>query len=92
MRLNKIPLAQFINILEDIYNSGANFVDIVGFPDADSDDLKDVIKLVIKPEYLADEDDDDEETEDITEYIMNDEDDDVQEHDKLSEEDISDLI
>jgi hypothetical protein len=87
MRLNKIPLAQFINILEEIYNSGANFVDIVGFPDSDSEELKDIIKLVIRPDYLAD-DDDEEEGEDITGYIMNEDDD----HDKLSEEDISDLI
>lgn len=83
MKLNKIPLAQFISILEEIYDSGANYVDIEGFPDVDSGELKDIIKLIIRPEYLTD--DEEEEIDDVdVKYEEN--------NDKLSDEDISDLI
>jgi hypothetical protein len=84
MKLNKIPLAQFISILEEIYDSGANYVDIEGYPDSDGGELKDIIKLIIRPEYLTDEEDEEEiDDVDVT-YEEN--------NDKLSDEDISDLI
>lgn len=47
-----------INILEDLYNGGANFVDISGDTDA-SGELRDTIKITVKPEYLSDIDEDD---------------------------------
>jgi len=82
MRLNKIPLAQFISILEEIYDSGAKYVDIEGYPDSNSGELKDIIKLIIRPEYLMNDDEEEEVNDVDIKY----------EEDKLSDEDISDLI
>ncbi len=84
MKLNKIPLAQFISILEEIYDSGANYVDIEGYPDSNGGELKDIIKLIIRPEYLTDEEEEEIDDVDVT-YEEN-------KDDKLSDEDISDLI
>lgn len=59
-RLNKIPLEQFLEILEDLYNSGANFIDISSEEAIDNGTVKDVIKITVKPEYLSDDDYEDE--------------------------------
>ena len=41
-----------INILEDLYNGGADYVDISG--DTDVDGLpRDTIKITVKPEYMS---------------------------------------
>jgi hypothetical protein len=85
MKLNKIPLAQFISILEEIYDSGAKYVDIEGYPDSNGGELKDIIKLIIRPEYLMDDDEKEEVNDVDVKYEEN-------KDDKLSDEDISDLI
>ena len=62
VKLQKIPLEAFIEALVQLYENGANFVDIIGIPDVDQD----IIGLAVKNEYLVDleeEDDDDEEEE-----------------------------
>jgi hypothetical protein len=46
--LKKIPLEDFIVILTDAYDNGANYVDIVG----QSDDLQDTIGIVIRESYF----------------------------------------
>lgn len=78
-----------INILEDLYNGGANFVDISGDTD-DSGDLRDTIKITVKPEYLSEFEDDDiaiEEEEFDINWPEEEED-----RSNLSDEDIEDLI
>ena len=83
--LRKIALQKFIETLVDVYNSGADYVDIVGTPDENQD----TIGIVVHEEYLSKDDmqiefisDEDEEEE---EYI--------EPNDKpLSDEDINDLI
>ena len=80
-----------IQILQELYDGGADYVDISG--DTDTDGLpRDTIKITVKPEYLSDtEDDDDDDDMSIEEEF------DVNwpEEDNspsLSEEDINDLI
>jgi hypothetical protein len=83
--LRKIALQKFIETLVDVYNSGADYVDIIGTPDENQD----TIGIVVHEEYLSKDDmqiefisDEDEEEE---EYI--------EPNDKpLSDEDINDLI
>jgi len=48
MRLRKINLEMLIDALTEIYNSGADYVDIVGV----RDDVQDIISIVVKEEYI----------------------------------------
>ena len=72
-----------INILEDLYNGGANFVDISGDTDANGE-LRDTIKITVKPEYMSDPD--------VTDEDLQIEDDRLDGTIRLSDEDINDLI
>ena len=58
----KVPLEEFLNVLENIYNSGADFIDIIGEPDGEEG----IMKIEVKREYLCPEDEmeDDEELSD----------------------------
>jgi hypothetical protein len=83
--LRKIALQKFIETLVDVYNSGADYVDIIGTPDENQD----TIGIVVHEEYLS--------KDDMQIEFISDEDDDEEEYiepnDKpLSEEDINDLI
>ena len=51
--IRKIPLNTLISILENIYNSGANYVDIQGETD-DSGVPQDTIIFSVRPEYMSD--------------------------------------
>lgn len=46
-----------INILQDLYDGGADYVDISGNIDEDGMP-RDTIKITVKPEYLSDFDED----------------------------------
>lgn len=84
MKLRKIPLEPLIEILKDLFDSGADYIDISGHNNKENDDLQDVIKITIKPEYMIDPDDDDT----IEEIEMSYDDD----QRTLSDEDINNLI
>lgn len=45
--LRKIPLQVLIDTLVEIYEKGADYVDIVGIPD----DTQDEIRLIVREEY-----------------------------------------
>jgi hypothetical protein len=89
--LRKIPLEMLINILQDLYDGGADYVDISG--DTDVDGIpRDTIKLTVKPEYLSEFDE---------ESVLNlehelelewSEEEEEEEPSSLSDEDINDLI
>jgi hypothetical protein len=51
--LRKIPLEMLIQILQELYDGGADYVDISGDTDVDGVP-RDTIKLTVKPEYLSD--------------------------------------
>jgi hypothetical protein len=56
--LRKIPLEMLLQILQEIYDGGADYVDISGDNNIDGEQ-RDTIKFTVKPEYLSDFDDED---------------------------------
>ena len=50
--LRKIPLEMLIQILQELYDGGADYVDISWDTDKDGAP-RDTIKLTVKPEYLS---------------------------------------
>ena len=78
--LRKIPLEGLIAILTNLFEEGADFIDISGQQDEREEGSIDVIKITVKPEYMSDD------TEVEIEVDI--------EEDKpsLSEDDINDLI
>jgi len=79
--LRKIPLEGLITILTNLFEEGADFIDISGQQDEREEGSIDVIKITVKPEYMSDD------TEVEIEV-------DIEDDDKpsLSEDDINDLI
>jgi hypothetical protein len=91
--LRKIPLEMLLQILQEIYDGGADYVDISGDNNIDGEE-RDTIKFTVKPEYLSEFDD-----EDVLslerELELNwteEEDDNNTSSSSLSDEDINDLI
>jgi hypothetical protein len=76
VRFRKISLQLLLDTLTHIWDSGADYVDIIGIQGEDQD----VINIVVKEEYMSEEDNDvyDEEEE--------------EDNDTLSDEDINNLI
>lgn len=54
IRLKKIPLKLFIETLVEIYERGADFVDIIGEPDAEQDSLT----IVVTESYFFNDEED----------------------------------
>jgi hypothetical protein len=90
--LRKIALQKFIETLVDVYNSGADYVDIIGTPDENQDTIGIVVheeylsKDDMQIEFISDEEDEEEEEpftkiDPLTGNII-----------PLSDEDINDLI
>ena len=77
VRFKKISLQMLIDALTHIYNSGADYVDIIGI----QNDEQDVINIVVMEDYMTDEE--------LEEYDEEEQDeDDI----PLSDEDINNLI
>jgi len=92
LKLRKIPLEPLIQILQDLYESGADFIDLSGEQSDEGESPKDLIQITIKPEYmLHDERDDDDVTQEI-ELDYSDDDAPSTIRKTLSEDDINDLI
>jgi hypothetical protein len=49
MKLRKIPLESLIEILQDLYESGADYIDISG---KNAEKNRDIIHITIKEEYM----------------------------------------
>tara|TARA_R110000782_G_scaffold74248_3_gene148428 strand:- start:13803 stop:14072 length:270 start_codon:yes stop_codon:yes gene_type:complete len=89
MKLRKIPLEAFIEILQQLFEDGADYIDINGEQNINS---KDIIKITVRPEYFIhteDEIDDELEEELETDYYYEEEDDTER---NLSEDDLNALI
>jgi hypothetical protein len=86
--LRKIPLEMLIQILQELYDGGADYVDISGDTDVDGVP-RDTIKITVKPEYISDIDDGLTLEQELT-MEWTEEDDDRPSG--LSDEDINDLI
>lgn len=78
-QVTKIPLEMFINLLVNIYESGANFIDLAAI--IDEEESKDTIKIGVREDYYDDEEDEEEEDVVKPANII-----------KLSDNDINDLI
>jgi hypothetical protein len=96
LKLRKIPLEPLIQILQDLYDSGADYIDISGEQNDNRDTPKDIIQITVKPEYLLHEDggdDDDDIADGIQEIKMDYSNDDVPDTTRtLSDDDINELI
>jgi len=77
VRFRKVPLEMLIETLTHLYNSGANYIDIVGVEDVE----RDVVTISVKNEYMDDGRDSDDIPNNV-EFI----------NDKLSDEDINNLL
>jgi hypothetical protein len=51
--LRKIPLGTFIEILTDLFENGADFIDLTGDENNDGETPRDTLKITVKPEYLS---------------------------------------
>ena len=79
-----------LQILQEIYDGGADYVDISGNNNIDGE-LRDTIKFTVKPEYLSEFDEEDVlSLEQELELNWTEEDEDISS--SLSDEDINDLI
>lgn len=96
LKLRKIPLQALIEILQDLYENGADFIDLSGEQKDENGSVKDLIQITIKPEYMLhderNDDDDEEESEEIElDYSDNDDTPNTTSR-SLSDDDINDLI
>ena len=91
MRLRKIPLESLINLLADLYDGGADYIDITA--DSTDNDDPDQMKITVKPEYMSEDKDTLRKIEiDFSEVDDDDEEENIDETNSLSDEDINDLI
>ena len=91
--LRKIPLGPFIEILQDLFENGADFIDLAGDENNKGEAPRDSLKITVKPEYLSIEEE--EEEEDIIDHGMDfliDNGNDITSSSPLSDTDIEDLI
>lgn len=80
-----------IQILQELYDGGADYVDISG--DADADGVpRDTIKITVKPEYLSDYDEESGVSIEQELDLEWSEEEDDNDRSSLSDEDINDLI
>jgi hypothetical protein len=90
MRLRKIPLESLINLLADLYDGGADYIDITA--ESTETDDPDQMKITVKPEYISEDLD----TIRRIEIDFTEEDEDEKDvkgtNISLSDEDINDLI
>jgi len=79
MQLRKIPLAELLTILTELYEDGVDYIDISGKSSTATEDPQDLIKITVRPDYMSKD-----ETEENTSSNI-----DVS---RLSDTDINDLI
>jgi hypothetical protein len=79
IKLTKIPLEAFINALEQVWESGANFIDIIAIPNVEQD----VIGIAVRDDYKEIIDEDNYENENLPN---------VKKIIKLTDKDISKLL
>lgn len=60
----KIELRSFIQTLMEVYDSGADYIDLVGVVDDDQD----LISIVVHDEYLMEEEEEDDELPELGEF------------------------
>lgn len=92
MMLRKIPLGTFIEILTDLFENGADFIDLAGDENNEGETPRDTLKITVKPEYLSpDIDEEEEEVDHGMDFLINNETD-TPPTSSLFEDDLQDLI
>jgi hypothetical protein len=71
MKLRKIPLEPLMQILQDLWEGGADFIDISGEQNEEGEDLKDRIQITVKPEYVLNDDDEEEDNTPLSDEDFN---------------------
>lgn len=51
--IRKVPLNKFMNLLTELYNSGADYIDLYG--EINKDELQDNITVAVPIEYMTEE-------------------------------------
>jgi hypothetical protein len=95
LKLRKIPLQALIEILQDLYDNGADYIDLSGEQKDENGSIRDLIQITIKPEYmLHDERNDDDDDDELEEIELDYSNDDIPDNTSrsLSDDDINDLI
>lgn len=92
MNLRKIPLGPFIEILTDLFENGADFIDLSGNEDNGTEAPRDTLKITVKPEYLSPDIEEEEEIVDHRMDFLIDNTGDSTPSSPLSDDDIEDLI
>jgi hypothetical protein len=93
MNLRKIPLGPFIEILTDLFENGADFIDLSGNEDNGTDAPRDTLKITVKPEYLSPDIEEEEEVIDHgMDFLIDNTGDSTSPSSPLSDNDIEDLI
>lgn len=94
IKLNKIPIASLINVLQHLYEEGADYIDLQG--EHTPGDANDVIKVTVRPEYYVGEpdgDDDSEQDKTDPEYLFTEiEEEPKEDINPISDDEINDLI
>ena len=67
LMLRKIVLEDFINVLIDIYEKGADYIDLVAMPD----DVEDTLIIQVMQDYLREEEEQHDITKDDIEDLIN---------------------
>ena len=70
MKLRKIPLEDLINLLADLYDGGADYIDITTDESSTAD--QDVMRIIVQPEYLSPDVNDEEVTQGLSDDDIND--------------------
>lgn len=91
MILRKIPLGTFIEILTDLFENGADFIDLAGDENNEGEALRDSLKITVKPEYLSIDDDNEDIVDHGMDFLINNGNYETPTS-PLSEDDIDDLI
>ena len=93
MMLRKIPLGPFIEILTDLFENGADFIDLSGNEDNGTEAPRDTLKITVKPEYLSPDIEEEEEVIDHgMDFLIDNTSDASSPPSPLSDDDIEDLI
>ena len=93
MNLRKIPLGPFIEILTDLFENGADFIDLSGEESNEGETPRDSLKITVKPEYLSPDIDEEEEVVDHgIDFLIDNTNDTSSPPSPLSDDDIEDLI
>jgi len=92
LRLNKVSVSSLIQVLSQLFEDGADFIDIEGEPQEGKEN--DIIKVTVRPEYYIDAKGHTESDEDDPEYLFTEQPYEApdEELNLLSDEDINDLI